>query len=321
MENITKFLEFKNYYKNNSGLINNPKPLNFQKPTFCIFYKEFKTEIPIFSIVIPIHNQEKIINKNINSIIKNTQGTFELILILDACIDKTEEKLLTLLNSLNTSTMPLNENIINVTVIKSTVDMFETVCDNIGFRLSKGVYIIEIQADMEMTQNGYNLILLKPFIKYKNTFAVSGRCCWSVNNNNKNIFYNFKGRCRFRLDNDKYDRKIYSDKKFYVNHIINRGPLLIDNQKLKKLGYLDETNFFLGYDDIDIMIRAFDLYGWICGFVPIDFKANVNDGSTRKRTLTDKKIYNLYRKNKLSSRGGYWLIKRKKFCTPVTLNI
>ena len=45
----------------------------------------------IYSVVIPIYNQEGIIVENIKSIIHNTLGIFEIILILDYCFDNTEK--------------------------------------------------------------------------------------------------------------------------------------------------------------------------------------------------------------------------------------
>lgn len=57
------------------------------------YYKLNDGEI-IYSIVIPIYNQEKIIVKNLQSIILNTIENFEIILILDYCFDNTENNIL-----------------------------------------------------------------------------------------------------------------------------------------------------------------------------------------------------------------------------------
>ena len=42
----------------------------------------------IYSITVPVYNQEDIIEKNIKSIIEFTLGNFELIIILDFCFSK-----------------------------------------------------------------------------------------------------------------------------------------------------------------------------------------------------------------------------------------
>ena len=112
-----------------------------------------KSEKPKYSIVTPIYNQESIIVKNVNSIIEKTDDFFEIILILDFCFDKTEENLLNYLDSLHN----IRENLIQIRVFKnSEKPLFETKCDNLGFRESLGIYCLEIQADMEMTEQGYN---------------------------------------------------------------------------------------------------------------------------------------------------------------------
>jgi len=53
----------------------------------------------IYSIVIPIYNQEEIIVKNLQSIIDNTLENFKIILILDYCFDNTEQNLIDFLNN------------------------------------------------------------------------------------------------------------------------------------------------------------------------------------------------------------------------------
>jgi GT2 family glycosyltransferase len=65
--------------------------------------------------------------------------------------------------------------------------------------------------------------------------------------------------------------------------VCNRGPLLLDAAKAKAVGYLDEMNYFLDYSEIDMVLRAYELRGWICGYVPIEFDAPLVDGSTRKK--------------------------------------
>ena len=46
-----------------------------------------------FTIVVPVYNQEKLILQNINSIINNTLGNYEIIIINDYSNDRTLELL------------------------------------------------------------------------------------------------------------------------------------------------------------------------------------------------------------------------------------
>lgn len=227
----------------------------------------------VYSIVTPIYNQESIIVKNVKSFIEHTVDKFEIILILDFCFDKTEKNLIDFLDNYKCD----NNNLIQIKIFKN-VDkpLFETKCDNIGFKNSEGKYCLEIQADMEMTEYGYNLSLSRPFNQLNNVIAVSGRCAHSL------FRVPFCGIGKLGENIEKSINELNIDRhKFYSMDTCNRGPLLLDRNKLQELEYLDEKNYFLDNSDHDLMIRAYLIKGYICGYVPIDFKAPLSDGSTR----------------------------------------
>lgn len=251
-------------------------------------YRFNTSEKPIYSIVTPIYNQETIIVKNVNSVIEKTEGFFELILILDFCFDKTEENLLNYLDSLHN----LRENLIQIRVFKnSEKPLFETKCDNLGFRASIGTYCLEIQADMEMVEQGYNLELEKPFKMFENIIAVSGRCAHNL----------FDGRgfgklgeaVEQTLETLEIQRGV-----FYSFETCNRGPLLLHRGKLEELGFLNEIDFFLDNSDHDLMARAFLEKEYMCGYVPIEFKSPIQDGSTRNIKYVDCPEYKINKAEK-----------------------
>jgi hypothetical protein len=170
-----------------------------------------------------IKNQESIIVKNIKSFIDFTADFFEIILILDFCFDETEKNLLEFLDNYKCE----NKNLIQIKIFKN-VDkpLFETKCDNIGFKNSEGKYCLEIQADMEMTQYGYNLELTKPFKILDNVIAVSGRCAHSI------FRAPFCGIGKLGESIEKTIDELNIDRnKFYVLDTCNRGPLLLDKDK------------------------------------------------------------------------------------------
>ena len=70
---------------------------------------------------------------------------------------------------------------------------------------------------------------------------------------------------------------------FYTYETCNRGPLLLDRQKVKELGYLDAEHFFQDNSEHDLMARAYLTKGYICGYVPLDFSSPLAQGSTRKK--------------------------------------
>lgn len=286
MDDITVFLTRKNYY--DGTLVNSPKSHSLAVDPICIYLKDYNS-IPEFSVVIPIHNQEKIIVTNLNSILSHMDGKFELFLIIDASNDTTLETILEWIETVNCPSLT------KLVVILSVTPLFETAADNIGFRLAQAPLIIEIQADMRMTEKGFNRILERPFKKYENVIGVSGRCAHN--------FIQTNGIGKLGVLVEKPYDTILSQNKFYVFGTCNRGPLILQKNKLKELGYLDETNFFLDNSEHDLFARAFVQKGWICGYVPIEFVSPIADGSTRKpRDTLNQMIYNDYKETK---KGGF----------------
>ena len=230
-----------------------------------------------YTIVIPVFNQENIIIKNINSIISNTIGDYEMIIINDYSNDRTLE----LLENFFKNFEPVNSNFKRVRIIDTRWPLFETKCDNIGFKLSKAKFVLEIQADMQMLIKGYDQILSKPFTKIKNLIAVSGRCAH---------FFDYKddsdGTGKLGINIEKSIKELnIKNNYFYIFDTCNRGPLLIDNSKLREMNYLDERNYFLDNSEHDLMLRARLSKNYICGYYPIDFYAPLKYGSTRNRKI------------------------------------
>lgn len=295
MYNIMNYSEQINFWYKNKNFVNNPYENNIE----ILLNKKIKDEIPFFSIVIPIYNQETIILQNLESILNNTtEQMYEIILILDCCSDNSEEIVKKYIDNMVVESYPL---LINVVVLKSNIPLFETSADNLGFYCSTGKYILEIQADMKMIDYGYNMQLLKPFILNNNIIGISGRCCHS--------FDETQGIGKLGGDIIKSLSELNINKNaYYIAETCNRGPLLLDHSKLKELDYLDETNYFLDNSDHDLFARAFFLKKWECGYVPIDFHAPLENGSTRKkRDNINEKYYNI--KKELTKNGTAGFLK------------
>lgn len=256
-----------------------------------IIYNDCK--IIDYSIVIPIFNQENIIIDNLKSIIFNTLGNFEIILILDYCFDNTENLILSFIENYQ-NILP---NFIQITIFKNiNLPLFETKCDNIGFKYAIGKYCLEIQADMKMTEYGYNLHLTKPFLLFDNVIAVSGRCAHNLYDHNDCI-----GKWGYNVEKNLEELNIDKNK-FYVYESCNRGPLLLDRTKLQELNFLDEDHYFLDNSDHDLMARAFLSKNYICGYVPIDYLSPLSHGSTRNNNTynyCDEFFINENEKNRL----------------------
>lgn len=253
----------------------------------------------IYSIIIPVYNQEDIIVNNINSVIKYTKGNFEIIIILDFCNDNTEENIITYFDNLK----DINNDLVSVRIFKQpNSPIFETSCDNIGFIFSRGKYCLEIQADMEMIQDSYNIELTKPFLCLPNVIAVSGRCAHNLFNHSIGI-----GKLGGLVEKNINELGINRNK-FYVYETCNRGPLLLCKEKLKQLGYLDEYNYHLENSEHDLMARAYINYKYICGYVPIDYNSKLENGSTRKydkyKNINDKYKYKRINNHLIKGNNG-----------------
>lgn len=270
---------------NNNIYINNPnKNINIK-----ILHKiSIKNEEPFFSIIMPVCNQESIIVKHIKSILdKTTDKYFELILIIDCCSDKTEENITSWINNLEVDKYNL---LTDILVLKSALPLFEVAADNLGFFCSRGKYCLEIQADMEMTDEGYNMRLLQPFLLNDNVIGISGRCVHDFTCQRAGI-----GKIGFDISIKVKDLPNVDANYYYIGETCNRGPLLFDKEKLKIIKYLDEVNFFLENGEHDLFARAYIEYGWVCGYVPIDFIALIENGTTRKpRDILNQEYYNKY---------------------------
>jgi len=229
----------------------------------------FSETHPVYSICMPIYNQEEIISSVLNGIVKCTHDTYEIIIIADCCSDTTVSAVNNWINNLTPPT-----NLCGIIFYTSTTPLFETACDNICFKNSRGTYLLEIQADMVMTQDGYNTHLAKPFQMFSNVIAVGGRCgeSWT----NTDCIGKIGASISQPLD-PSIDRN-----SFYICESVCRGPILFDKSKIKEMDYLDEKNYFLGGDEHDLIARAFFEKGYICGYVPIDFNSELRWGSTRK---------------------------------------
>ena len=166
-------------------------------------------------------------------------------------------------------------------LIRQPTPVYETTCDNIGFLLSSGPYILEIQADMEMTEYGFNTNLRRGFDAYDDIIAVSGRCT--------HVFGNAIGVGKLGELIEAPLHPSLDRNTMYLYGTCNRGPLLLDHQKLKSLGYLDERNYFHLDSDHDLLARALVMKGWRCGYIPMEFSSPLKEGSAR-RTHTDERI-------------------------------
>lgn len=223
------------------------------------------------SIVMPVHNQELIIDKILHGIYKNSsRNVKELILILDGCTDSTRsisEKFIEIFNK---------NNRFNVKIF-ITPNIFEVKSCNIGFKNSTCPWIINLQDDIEILEKDFDQRLMKPFFKMNNLLGVTGR-------DSANVYLNTKDEIEFGdlAGRDATDPFFKERNKFYVRDIINRAPILFDHKKLQELNYLDEDFAPICQDDTDLFLRAYKEKEYLCGSYLIEYNSPLEWGGTRK---------------------------------------
>lgn len=283
-----------NYETYRHRLVHRPERQWDQDPT-DVLIADYKAQEPTFSIVMPVHNQEAIIQRVLRSITDMTLGYYEVILILDGCTDGTRERILEWVDLLD---VPVY--LVRIHILENPQGIFETSCDNQGFALARGKYIVEVQADMVILTFGYNVILASPLEQYSDLLAISGRCCHRINQS--------PGMHAGKLGEAvKSPHVLLQDfeafGKVFLSHTVNRGPLVLRRSMLEELGFLDEAHYVLGDDEHDLFARAWVQKQWRCGFVPIEVYSPLEWGSTRKERSPEVQAYLTKREQNKS--GGF----------------
>ena len=232
----------------------------------CIYTSE---TIPEYSIVMPIHNQADIIKTVLNAVLLHTQGQYELILVFDGCTDNSKNIALELVPT---------PNMTRFLAITNKFGLFEASADNQGFMMSRGEYIVEIQADMVMQTPGYNEILCKPMRVFNDLIAVSGRCCHRIEDHSRGV-----GKLGLSIEHPHSIPP--NGNTIFISHTVNRGPLAIRRSMLVDLNYLDEDHYVQDYDDHDLFARAWVQHKWKTAFYPVEFASPLAWGSNRKPRL------------------------------------
>ena len=126
----------------------------------------------ILSVIVPVFNQEAIIESVILSIVENVTSHYELIIIDDASEDQTLAILNRILSRID---FDKYSNLLNIRLFHNSVSQFETRCDDFGIRNSLGNFCLEIQADMIIKDYGFDIRMLRAAEKFPKLAAISGR--------------------------------------------------------------------------------------------------------------------------------------------------
>jgi glycosyltransferase involved in cell wall biosynthesis len=291
------------------------------------FKKNYNEDIPLISIVVPIYNQQEIIDKNLGMLVKNMSCKFEFIIIDDHSSDLSCLKVLDFFKNIESNLLT------SVKVYSFKIQKFETYCDNFGVKMSQGKYVMLFQPDMQIMEEKFDTKFLKAYNSLPNIFMLSGRGVHKHPSNIKTFnfvdyvkhyYHKFIGRKYIdkllngvtipyniakviptkshfyssgeagRLDLN-FEQELMNDFSYaYLGETIMRGPLFFEKTKFQRLGGFDTKAFFLGDDDHDLCIRA-RMNSEYVGFVPINVISSRKDSTNLKnRSVFTRIIYLLY---------------------------
>ena len=194
-------------------------------------------------IVVPIHNMAETIVPVLNGIFDSVSRNSHLVLILDACSDKSEQVILEFLKI----KIQLNElgNVIRINLFNSRRNLFEAKAENFAIDIFKELtYLISVQADIVIQEKFFDSKIVEAFVQNPDVFMISGRGThtWEIPEEPVNpfvslyqIFDGLKNIFRFGVNSgDKADRKI-----------LNKRPSLkLDHDSFYELDYFGRCGDF-----------------------------------------------------------------------------
>lgn len=213
----------------------------------------------MFSIIVPMFNSEKHISKTLSTILRQTYGNFEIILVDDGSCDKTKDICLCYKKKDDRIKYIHKEN------------SGPSSARNLGIKLSQGKYIVFCDSDDEMDLNfckkAYDILTTHDY-----DFITFGICNVLINGNgDKKVYVN---------DTDKLLKNNLECKYYYYNHLINgytQGPCAkVYKAKILKehqILFNTDTNFgedmIFNLDYIDNIEDAFNCHECLYNYIQI----------------------------------------------------
>lgn len=286
-------------------IIGTPEPLNIARnhppiTTGVLVFNPssaIKGLQPDYTLSMPIHNREHTLLPTLERVFATTTGIWELVIVLDACTDKTEAVLWEWLAAFTTHqyprmrarscacalaaralssavsvasfTLPMR---IVVMATEASRPLYETASDNWAMSTSNpSSFYALIQADTLLHEHGWNTKMAALAYAHREVFAIGGRCGGdSTPNGNASGARALKGDCNGQWFRPPPAALVgESGLTLHLRDWIVRAPLLLRASYTRELGFLDELRFFHGRDDHNLCLRA-AAAGYVCGYLPID---------------------------------------------------
>ncbi|ETO17326.1 hypothetical protein RFI_19999 [Reticulomyxa filosa] len=213
---------------------------------------------------------------------------------------------------------------------------------NKGMCISRGKYFVILQDDMQMTQIGWNVELTLPLKLFPDiVFSVSARVAHSGDNFGRLFQTKLKSIDVFENQwytfpkvNNKYfhsllvkegmqqgsrtvgpksgtgidlplggsqvtDQDLHT---FWMREFSIRGPIVYNASDMRRIGYMDERDFWLGGDDLELCSRFQNQLHKVTGFKLLEFRSDLAWGGTRRKRREQSEAAKKHKKEYLTWR-------------------
>jgi len=135
-----------------------------------VICREFSIdEVPNHTKIVTCFNHSLIIREILSQVVSNSTEPFDLHIIDDSSEDDTLEVVSEFVETLRSSLLR------QLLLSQARVSQFETQCDDYGIRSSRTRFAILIQADILITDSGFDKVLISPLQRWRDLIAISGR--------------------------------------------------------------------------------------------------------------------------------------------------
>jgi teichuronic acid biosynthesis glycosyltransferase TuaG len=242
---------------------------------------------PLISIIMPSFNSSRLINKSIDSVIKQTYKNWELIIVDNFSSDNTEQIIQDYKNP-------------NIIFYKNNNHGIVAHSRNIGIQYAKGSILAFLDSDDWWVETK----LEKCVHYFKNGFDFVHHNLFIVNNINSDSEKHFKYR--------KLKSPIFYSLLFNGNAIIN-SSVMVRTELVLKVGGLDNNVELIASEDFDLWLkialitdkfyRLPDTLGW---YWQGDNNLSKNKDFSKAYNLISKKYFDLLSKKNIIKTNGYY---------------